>query len=303
MLLLDLGVFNKKSHEVSTKEALVWSIVWITLAILFGGYIWYDSGIERASQFYTAYGIEKLLSVDNLFVFILVFGFFKVPKEYQHRVLFWGVIGALVLRAVFIYTGVQLIQWTYLPEFTLLGLTIKINLLLFLFGLFLVYAGIKSMFMDDEDDEDQDFSKSAGARFIRWIFPRVTDTYHGDKFWVKIKGLTYATPLLIVLGVIEFTDLLFAVDSIPAIFTIAPDDPFILYSSNIFAILGLRSLYFLLANFIDKFKYLKYGIAVILVFIGTKMLIAPVYHIDSVVSLGVLVGVLFITTFVSIFKQ
>lgn len=301
MLLLDLGVFNKKAHEITNKEATLWSIVWVSLAIVFGGYVYYDSGIERASQFFSAYGIEKLLSVDNLFVFILVFGYFNVPKVVQHKVLFWGILGALVFRAIFIFTGVKLIELTYLPEFTVGSYSLHINVLLTLFGAFLVYAGIKSAVADDDDDEEKDFSKSPGAKFVKWLFPRVSDEFHGDKFFVVIRGLKYATPLLVVVGVIEFTDLLFAVDSIPAIFAIAPKDPFILYASNILAILGLRSLYFLLANFIDKFKYLKYGIAVILSFIGVKMLIAPVYHIDSLTSLIVLLCILTITVVLSLF--
>lgn len=300
MLLLDLGVFNKKAHEITNKEALIWSGVWISLAMAFSGYIYWDSGFERFSQFQSAYWIEKALSVDNLFVFILVFGYFNVPKVVQHKVLFWGILGALIFRAIFIFTGVKLIELTYLPEFTIGSYSLHINVLLTLFGAFLVYAGVKSALADDDDDEEKDFSKSPGARFVRWLFPRVSDEYHGDKFFVVIRGLKYATPLLVVAGVIEFTDLVFAVDSIPAIFAIAPKDPFILYASNIFAILGLRSLYFLLANFIGLFKYLKYGLAVILSFIGVKMLIAPIYHIESSVSLLIVVGVLVLSTVASL---
>lgn len=304
MLCLDLGIFNKKSHEITNKEATIWSVVWISLAMLFSGIIYWNSGFERFSQFQSAYWIEKALSVDNLFVFILVFGFFNVPKIVQHKVLFWGILGALVFRAIFIFTGVKLIEMTYLPEFNLWGHNLHINILLTLFGGFLVYAGIKSAFSSDDDDEEKDFSKSPGARFVKWLFPRVTDEFHGDRFFVVLKGLKYATPLLVVVGVIEFTDLIFAVDSIPAIFAIAPKDPFILYSSNIFAILGLRSLYFLLANFIGMFRFLKYGLAVILSFIGIKMLIAPVFHISSPLSLGIVVGVLVLSTISSlIFKS
>lgn len=304
MLVLDLGVFNKKSHEVSNKEALTWSAVWISLAMLFSLYVYFDSGFERFSQFQSAYWIEKALSVDNLFVFILVFGFFNVSKVVQHRVLFWGILGALVFRAIFIFTGVKLIELTYLPEFVVHGYTLKINVLLTLFGAFLLYAGIKSALANDDDDNEKDFSASPGAKFVKWLFPKVTDEFHGDKFFVVIRGLKYATPLLVVVGVIEFTDLLFAVDSIPAIFAIAPKDPLILYSSNIFAILGLRSLYFLLANYIGMFKYLKYGLAVILSFIGVKMLIAPIYHLSSPLSLGIVVGVLVLSTVASlIFKD
>lgn len=313
MLLLDLGVFNKKSHAVTNKEAVAWSAVWVSLAMAFSGVVYYTLGFEKFTQFQSAYWIEKALSVDNLFVFILVFGFFNVAKEVQHRILFWGVLGALILRAIFIFTGVWLIELTYLPEFVFLGYTLKINILLSLFGLFLVYAGIKSAFAED-DDEEKDFSKSPGAKFVNKIFGgRVTKEFEGDKFFVKkteicedksgmgIKRVikTYATPLLVVLGVIEFTDLLFAVDSIPVIFAIS-DDPFILYTSNIFAILGLRSLYFLLANFIHMFRFLNYGLAIILTFIGLKMVISPVFHISSPLSLAVVGGVLILSTGLSV---
>lgn len=299
MLLLDLGVFNKKSHAVTNKEAVGWSVVWISLSMIFSGFIYYTLGFDKFTQFQSAYWIEKALSVDNLFVFILVFGFFNVSKEVQHRILFWGVLGALVLRAIFIFTGVWLIEMTYLPEFTLWGYSLKINILLSLFGLFLVYAGIKSAF-SGEDDEEKDFSKSPGAKFVSKIFGgKATKEFEGDRFFVVKQGVKYATPLLVVLGVIEFTDLLFAVDSIPAIFAIS-DDPFILYTSNIFAILGLRSLYFLLSNFIHMFRFLNYGLAVILTFIGVKMVLSPILHISSPLSLAIVGGVLALSTGLSI---
>lgn len=299
MLLLDLGIFNKKSHVVSNKEAITWSLVWISLSMIFSGVIYYFMGIEKFSQFQSAYWIEKALSVDNLFVFILVFGFFNVPKHLHHKVLFWGIIGALVLRAVFIFSGVGLIKLTYLPEMEILGYSLKINVVLTLFGLFLIYAGIKSWFADDDDEEEKDFNKSPGARFVHKIF-NVSSNYDGDKFFTIENGKKLATPLLVVVGVIEFTDLLFAVDSIPAIFAIAPDDPFILYTSNIFAILGLRALYFLLANFIHLFSKLKYGLAIILSFIGVKMVISPVFHIESIHSLIVVGGVLVLSVLASV---
>lgn len=324
MLVLDLGVFNKKAHAISNKEALIWSIVWISLAMLFSGVIFLQDGLERFTQFQSAYWIEKALSVDNLFVFILVFGYFNVRPELQHRVLFWGILGAIIFRAIFIFTGVELINLSYLPETVILGEPVRINVLLLLFGLFLIYAGIKSILVEDDDDE-KDFSKSPGAKFVKLLFPKVTDNFHGDKFFVKKSTLvgtekklasgrkvkvfskklvTHATPLLIVVGVIEFTDLLFAVDSIPAIFAIAPNDPFILYSSNIFAILGLRSLYFLLANFIHMFRFLKYGLGFILSFIGVKMLIAPIFHISSPMSLLIVGGTLIVSVFLSLmFKE
>lgn len=299
MLLLDLGIFNKKSHAVSNKEAITWSLVWIGLSMAFSGIIYYYMGVEKFSQFQSAYWIEKALSVDNLFVFILVFGFFNVPKELHHKVLFWGIIGALVLRAVFIFSGVGLIKLTYLPEMELLGYTVRINIVLTLFGIFLIYAGIKSWFAEEDDDEEKDFNKSPGARVVHKFF-NVSKNYDGDKFFTIENGKKLATPLLVVVGVIEFTDLLFAVDSIPAIFAIAPDDPFILYTSNIFAILGLRALYFLLANFIHLFSKLKYGLAIILAFIGVKMVISPIFHIESIHSLAVVGGVLVLSVLASI---
>lgn len=299
MLLLDLGVFNKKVHAVSSKEAAIWSIVWISLSMIFSGVIYYVSGFEKFTQFQSAYWIEKALSVDNLFVFILVFGFFNVPKELHHKVLFWGIIGALVFRAIFIFAGVGLINLTYLPEMTLLGHQVRINIVLLVFGLFLIYAGIKSGVSSDDDDEEKDFSKSAGARLIYRLF-KVSKEFDGAKFFTVENGVKLATPLLVVVAVIEFTDVLFAVDSIPAIFAIAPDDPLILYTSNIFAILGLRALYFLLANFIHMFSLLKYGLAVILSFIGVKMVIAPIYHISSPLSLSIVGGVLVLSVIASL---
>ncbi len=291
MLLLDLGVFNKKVHAVTSKEAAIWSAVWISLSMAFSGVIYYVSGFEKFTQFQSAYWIEKALSVDNLFVFILVFGFFNVPKELHHKVLFWGIIGALIFRAIFIFAGVGLINLTYLPEMNVLGHLVRINIVMMIFGFFLIYAGIKSGISNDDDDEEKDFSKSAGARLIYKLF-KVSKEFVGGNFFTVENGIKIATPLLVVVAVIEFTDVLFAVDSIPAIFAIAPDDPLILYTSNIFAILGLRALYFLLANFIHMFSLLKYGLAVILSFIGVKMVIAPIYHISSPLSLSIVGGVL-----------
>ncbi|REC75010.1 hypothetical protein DRF60_16655 [Chryseobacterium elymi] len=308
MLLLDLGVFNKKSHEVSSKEATIWSIVWISLSMIFSGVVYWvfntdgspeshAVAVEKFTQYQAAYWIEKALSVDNLFVFILVFGFFKVPKYLHHKVLFWGIIGALVFRAIFIFAGVGLINLTYLPEMNIFGKAVQVNVVMTLFGLFLVYAGIKS-WGDGDGDDDEDYSNTAGARLIK-NFWKVSDNYDGDKFFTVQNGIKMATPLLVVVGVIEFTDVLFAVDSIPAIFAIS-NDPFILYTSNIFAILGLRSLYFLLANFIHMFSKLPYGLAIILSFIGIKMLIAPWIHIPSPVSLGIVGGVLVLSVLISI---
>lgn len=310
MLLLDLGVFNKKAHEVSSKEATIWTIVWISLAMVFSGVVYWvfnqdvgghELAVEKFTQFQAAYWIEKALSVDNLFVFILVFGFFKVPKYLHHKVLFWGIIGALVMRAIFIFVGVEVINYTYLnPILTYLNITplaVNINLVMTLFGLFLVYAGIKSWGGDD-GDEDEDFSNTAGAKLIK-KFWKTSDNYDGDKFFTVQNGVKMATPLLVVVAVIEFTDVLFAVDSIPAIFAISKD-PFILYTSNIFAILGLRSLYFLLSNFMHMFSHLPKGLAFILAFIGVKMLISPWYHIPSPISLGIVGGVLVLSVIASL---
>ena len=301
MLIIDLGLFNKKSHTISNKEAITWSIVWISLSMIFSGAVYYVLGFEKFTQFQSAYWIEKALSVDNLFVFILVFKFFDVANENKHKVLFWGIIGALVLRAIFIFSGAFFIELTYLNKilslFGVAGFKYDINIIMTLFGLFLVYAGIKSWSADD-DDEDEDYNNTRGARLVRKFF-RVSDKYDGDKFFTIENGVKLATPLLVVVAVIEFTDLLFAVDSIPAIFAISKD-PLILYTSNIFAILGLRALFFLLDNFIHLFSKLKYGLAIILSFIGIKMVIAPFFHIDSVYSLIVIGGVLILSVILSI---
>lgn len=328
MLLLDLGIFNKKSHEVSSKEAIFWSVTWISLSMIFSGVVYWvynqdagghDLALEKFTQFQNAYWIEKALSVDNLFVFILVFSFFNVPKYLHHKVLFWGVIGALVLRAFFIFFGVWLVTYTYLPSFEFLGMNFhldphnenltsswfskdffRINIILTLFGLFLIYAGVKSWIeaAGGDDEEEQDFSNSAGAKLVRRFY-KVSDQYDGAKFFTLQNGIKMATPLLTVIAVIEFTDLLFAVDSIPAIFAISKD-PFILYTSNIFAILGLRSLYFLLANFIHMFSKLPFGLAFVLSFIGFKMIIAPVFHIPSTISLAIVGGILILSVVASL---
>ncbi|BFM43780.1 TerC family protein [Flavobacterium sp. CFS9] len=301
MLLLDLGIFNKKSHVVSNKEAVTWSLVWISLAMIFSGLVYYFAGSAKFYEFQSAYWIEKALSVDNLFVFILVFKFFDVANHNKHKVLFWGIIGALVLRAIFIFSGAFLIELTYLNKLLSLigveGFKYDINLIMTAFGLFLVYAGVKSWSAGDEDDEE-DYNNTKGARLIRKFFS-VSDKYDGDKFFTIENGKKLATPLLVVVAVIEFTDLLFAVDSIPAIFAIS-SDPFILYTSNIFAILGLRALFFLLDNFIHLFSKLQYGLAIILSFIGVKMIISPFYHIESLYSLLVIGGILAISVLASI---
>ena len=222
-----------------------------------------------------------------------------MPKHLHHKVLFWGIIRALVFRAIFIFTGVELINLTYLPEMKIFGEMVEINAVLTLFGIFLIVAGIKSWSTHEDEDENKDFRKSPGARLVHKFF-KVTNNYEGSRFFVRVNGKRLATPLLVVVAVIEFTDLIFAVDSIPAIFAIAPDDPFILYTSNIFAILGLRALYFLLANFMHMFSRLHYGLAIILTFIGLKMLIGPFYHISSPHSLIVVGGVLSLSVVASL---
>lgn len=301
MLVIDLGVFNKKSHLISNKEAVIWSTVWISLAMLFSGLVYNVAGASKFYEFQSAYWIEKALSVDNLFVFILVFKFFDVANENKHKVLFWGIVGALILRAIFIFSGAFFIELTYLNKILSLfgfgGFKYNINIIMTLFGLFLVYAGIKS-WSSGEDEDEEDYNNTRGAKLIRRFF-NVTDSYEGDKFFTFENGKRFATPLLVVVAVIEFTDLLFAVDSIPAIFAIS-NDPFILYTSNIFAILGLRALFFLLDNFIHLFSKLTYGLAFILSFIGIKMIISPFYHIESVYSLLVIGSILIISVILSI---
>lgn len=300
MLLLDLGVFNKKSHTISNKEALGWSIVWISLSMIFSGVVYWvldkPYGItDNFAKYQAAYWIEKALSVDNLFVFILVFKFFKIPKDYQHKVLFWGILGALFFRAIFIFAGVELIKLTYvtLPFLGIdpaTGDPRQLNVILFVFGIFLIFAGIKSG-MPSKEDEEEDMSKNIGVRIVHKFF-KVSPNFDGDKFFTVQNGVKMVTPMFVALAVIEITDLVFAVDSIPAIFAIAPNDPFILYTSNIFAILGLRSMYFLLANSMDLFSKLHYGLAVILTFIGIKMIIMPYFHFPSTVSLTIIGSVL-----------
>ncbi len=316
MLAIDLGVFNRESHEVSNKEALAWSGVWILLSMIFSIFVYINAGYDKFYQFQCAYWVEKSLSVDNLFVFILVFGFFNVSRSHHHKILFWGILGAIVMRAIFIFAGLGIVNLTFLPPFEVSGwkfvlehnpgvqasiankVFFKPNVLLTLFGLFLIYAGFKTAFVED-DDEDTDFNTSPGAKLVHKFF-KVSSNYDGNKFFTVENGKRIATPLLVVVGVIEFTDLLFAVDSIPAIFGIAPQDPFILYTANIFAILGLRALYFLLANFIHVFSKLKYGVALVLAFIGFKMVSSPFLHIEPSYSLLIVGGVLLLSLIISI---
>lgn len=309
MLLLDLGIFNKTSHEVTSKEATIWSVVWISLSMVFSGVVYWvynsDAGghalaIEKLTQYQAAYWIEKALSIDNLFVFILVFGYFKVPRHLHHKVLFWGIIGALVFRAIFIFAGVEIINITFLPAMEIFGKSVQINVVLTVFGAFLIFAGIKS-WGGGHSEDPEDYNNSAGASLVKKFY-KVSANYDGDKFFTVENGVKMATPLLVVVAVIEFTDVIFAVDSIPAIFAIS-NDPFILYTSNIFAILGLRSLYFLLANFIHMFSKLGYGLSIILTFIGIKMLFEPWFHVSSPVSLGIVAGVLILSVIASLVSK
>ena len=275
MLVLDLTVFHRSAHIIKFKEALGWSIFWISLAAAFAVIVYFWRGKTTALDFTTGYLIEESLSVDNLFVFLLIFKFFKVPGDYQHKVLFWGIIGALVMRFVFILAGVSLIN--------------RFHWIIYIFGAFLVYTGIK-LFQQGESDVRPEHNPV--LRVFRKFMP-VTKDYEGGKFFVRHRGL-YATPLFLVLIVIETTDVVFAADSIPAVLAITRD-PFIVYTSNVFAILGLRSLYFALAGMMEVFHYLHYGLAIILSFIGLKMLVSNFYDLPTAVALGVVAGVLAIS--------
>ena len=279
MLVLDLGVFHRKEHEVKIKEALIWTCVWITLALIFNYGIYYFQGKEKALQFLSGYLIEKSLSVDNIFVFILIFSYFKVPSLYQHKVLFWGIIGALVMRVIFIFAGVALIN--------------QFHWVIYIFAAFLVFTGIK-MFLQDEQKVDPD--KNPVVRLFKKIF-LVTDSFHGNKFFVTLNAKTFATPLFIVVLMVEVTDLIFAVDSIPAILAIS-QDPFIVYTSNVFAILGLRSLYFALAGMHKSFRYLKFGLSAILIFVGIKMFLSNIYPIPILIAL-IIIAVILITSIIA----
>lgn len=285
MLSLDMGVFHRKSHEVSVREALIWTAVWITLAMAFNlfVYIYYDK--TKALEFFTAYVVEKSLSIDNIFVMIMIFSYFKVPAAYQHKVLFWGIFGALVMRLIFIFAGIELIH--------------KFHWLIYVFGGFLVLTGIR---MVVGQDKPIDPSKNPLVKLVNKVFP-VTETFEEDNFFVRRNHKIWATPLFVVVILIEGTDLIFAVDSVPAIIAIS-EDTFIVYTSNVFAILGLRSLYFALAGIEKYFAYLKYGMAVILVFVGIKMCIMDFYKIPVEISLIVIAFLLTISMIASVvFKK
>lgn len=274
MLALDLGVFNRKSHVISVKESISWTLVWIALALTFNLGIGHFMGNDKALEFLTGYVIEKSLSVDNIFVIALLFSYFSVPPRYQHKVLFWGILGALIMRASMIAVGAKLIA-----EFAWI---------IYVFGAFLILTGIKMIAKQETDIHPE---QTLVVRLFRRFIP-VTRDYHDGHFFVRQHGALMATPLFVALLVVEFTDLIFAVDSIPAIFAVTRD-PFIVYTSNVFAILGLRSLYFALAGVLDKFHYLKFGLGLVLTFVGIKMLLGhSPWRIDTHISLGVIILIL-----------
>jgi tellurite resistance protein TerC len=277
LLLVDLGLFQRKPRDIKIKEALGWSAVWISLALFFNVGLYFWHGRDASLQFFTGYLIELSLSVDNLFVFLLIFMYFKVPTQYQHKVLFWGIIGAQVMRGLLIGLGVTLIM--------------RFHWILYLFGVFLVVTGVKMAFQDEAAEIRPE--RNILVRMFKRFVP-VTSGYHGSRFFLKLDGRRYATLLFIVVLVVETTDLLFALDSIPAIFAITTD-PFIVYTSNIFAILGLRSLYFALAGLMNLFHYLRVGLAIVLTFVGLKMLLAGVFPISIVVTLVIVAGVILLS--------
>ncbi len=274
ILAIDLGIFNRKEHRIPLKEALLWSMTWISLAMLFGLFVFFEFGRIRALEYLTGYVIEYSLSVDNIFVFILIFSYFAVKDEYQHKILFWGIIGALVMRGIFIFTGVALIN--------------RFHWIVILFGLFLVFTGIIMLFRGEIQIDPE---KNPVVKFARRFLP-VSDKLHGSRFFIRQNHMTYATPLFLVLIVIESSDLIFAVDSIPAVLAIS-HETFIVYTSNIFAILGLRSLYFAVTGIMGYFRYLKTGLAFVLTFVGVKML-ASFFHfeIPILISLAIIIFIL-----------
>ena len=289
LLALDLGVFHRKAHEVTIKEAATWTGIWVTLGLLFAAGVflfWPDPALrqQKGIEWLTGYLIEYSLAVDNIFVFVLVFSGFAVPPQYRHRVLFWGIIGALLMRGAMIAAGAALID--------------QFHWILYVFGGFLLFTGIRMLLA--KKDEHVDLEKNPAIKLARRFF-KISSDYDGQKFFTVQNGVRMATPLFLVLVMIEFTDLVFAVDSIPAIFAVTRD-PFIVFTSNVMAILGLRSMYFLLADIVDRFVYLKTGLAVILSFIGVKLLLLDIYKIPTVISLGVVVGVLAISVIASLIK-
>lgn len=281
MLIVDLYVFNRKPHTITIKESLTWTGIWIALAMVFGVGVYYFMGSQPALDYFTGYLIEKSLSVDNIFVFLLVFTYFNVPDKYQHKVLFWGIFGALVFRFIFIFIGVALIE--------------QFHWVIYIFGAFLIFTGIK---LGLEKDKEIQPEKNPILKIVRRFVP-ITSDFHGPDFFIKKRGRYIATPMIIVLIVIETTDIVFALDSIPAIMAITRD-PFIIYSANAFAILGLRALYFALSGVMRLFHYLHYGLSFILVYIGVKMMLEDLVHIPTILTLGVIVATLTISVIFSI---
>ncbi len=280
LLLLDLGLFNKGSKHISTRKAIYLTLFWISLAIAFGVFVYFTMGSAKGVEYFTAYIIEKAMSVDNLFVFIIIFAFFAIPDEYQHKALFYGIIGALVFRAIFIFAGAELMN--------------NFNWMMYVFGAFLVIIALKTMFKKEGEENNKT------AVWISKVF-RSSPELDGGHLTTIYKGARVATPLLLCIIVIELTDIVFAIDSIPAVLAISTDT-FIIYTSNIFAILGLRSLYFAIHGSLNSLRYLKYGLGIILAFVGVKLLISGFYHIDIPVSLGFILGVLLITIVASLIK-
>ena len=283
MLLLDLLVFHRRAHVVSIREALAWTAVWIVLAVAFGMGVWLWQGEEKGLEYLTGYVIEKSLSVDNLFVFLLIFSYFSVPKRDEHKVLFWGILGAIVFRAIFIFLGVALID--------------RFHWVLYIFGGVLVFTAVRMVVLREREVHPE---RNPVLRLFR-KFARVTPDYVEDKFFVRWKGVWFATPLLVVLLVVETTDVIFAVDSVPAIFAITVD-PFIIFTSNAFAILGLRALYFALENALQRLRYLHYGLGAVLAFVGAKILVSDFYKVPVEYALAVVGLVLLITTVASLRK-
>jgi len=285
MLKLDLGVFNRKAHAVTYREATIWSVVWVTLALIFAGLVFWKTDRQTGFEFLTGYVIELSLSVDNLFVFLLIFSYFKVPAKYQHRVLFWGVLGALVMRMTMIGIGAKLVE--------------EFHWILYIFGAFLIYTGFRMLRQDESQANPEE---NPLVRFATRLIP-ITRHYEGDKFFTVENGKKMGTLLLLVLVIVEVSDLVFAVDSIPAIFGITTN-PFIVYTSNVFAILGLRSLYFLLAGVVEKFHYLKLGLAIVLMFVGVKMLsegyLARTFGVSKEMIILVSLGFVFVVLIASV---
>lgn len=283
-LFIDLVIVKHHHGKVKIKEASLMVAAWVSLALLFGGVIWLVLGRPNALEFFTGYVIEYSLSIDNMFVFIMIFSYFAVPPENQPKVLVWGILGAIIMRFIFIFIGVQLIT--------------KFTFMIYIFGALLVYTAFKML---KEHEEKFDPSKMPVLKFMKKLMP-LKDNYHGDNFFIKEAGKMFATPLFATLLVIETSDLIFAIDSIPAVLSIT-QDTFIVYSSNIFAIVGLRSLYFLLAGMAGKFEYLKYGIAAVLVFVGIKMMVSHFYHFPTILSLLVIVLLLLIAIIISVMHE